>query len=62
MEHSFIVDEVIVDLFQQFIIRIRPHQLVASLVQIRIPLRLVSEALQTFSSFVSSRFVHGLVS
>jgi len=62
MEQSVIVDEVIVDVFQQFIIPIRPHQLVAALVQISIPLRLVSEALQTFSNFVSSRFVHDLVS
>ncbi len=62
MEQSVIVNEVIVDVFKQFIIPIRPHQVVASLVQVRIPPRLVSEALQTFSNFVSSRFVHDLVS
>lgn len=52
------MDEIIVEVCQQLVIRVCPYEVVAALPQFRVPSRLACESLKALSNFIPSRIVH----
>jgi len=52
------VDEIIVEVCQQLVIRVCPYEVVTALPQSRVPSRLACQSLKALSNFIPSRIVH----